>query len=346
MRITTQRPISAIGGLENPEDFCVIPGTGWVMTSAMSGRGIDQAHSSFIHIETHEVLPAYPNTCTFEPDYDAFSETEPPVHFMFHGLDVGTDERGRTVLYQVNHPLDSGPNEGAGRESVEVFLVDLVDGAPSLRWIGAVRSPNYVWGNEVCALPTGGFALTNFVTGSHENFDAVASGEICGQVLEWENRDRGWRVVEGTDVNAPNGIALSRDGRHYFVASWATMQLHKISRSEPHRDRATVDLGALLDNITWTPQGTLLVAGQVSDARTLMQQFAEGNPAMIAPIRAIEVDPETLDARVLVDADPGDRLATTVLQVDHKQVWAGSSACREILVYQPPTSNPRMNADR
>lgn len=300
----------------------------------MSGRGYDQAESFFINIDTREVRPAYPKNCVIDPDAQTYGEAEPPEHFQFHGLDVGVDASGRVMYYQVNHRLESGPNAGRGRESIEVFVIDLDDsGVPSLRWIGGILTPSYIWGNEVCVLPDG-VGLTNFCNGGHDGFDVVSTGDICGQVLEWHRRSDGWQIVEGTDVNALNGIAVSPDGRYYFVASWATGHLHRISREDPHGDRASVDLGALLDNITWTPEGTLLAAGQAANAKVLMDDFAAGVAEMVAPIWAIEVDPDTLETRVLVRANPGDRLATTILKVDETHLWSGSSASSEILVYE------------
>jgi hypothetical protein len=326
----------AIGGLQNPEDLAIISGSEWVITSAMSEPNVGEAQSSFINMRTHEVRPAYPVNCEFELDVARFGDVSPPDAIQFHGLDVVLNENGTHTLYQVNHPLWSGSasDKGVGRESVEVFEIDLKPNGPSLRWIGGVVSPSYVFGNEVCGLPEGGFALTNICSGGPTEFSSIASGGISGHVLEWHDRDTGWRVVEGTDVNAPNGIAISLDGEFYFIASWASMEFHRISRTDPHGSRKTVFTGALLDNITWTPDGSLLVAGQLSNAIDVMNKVTSGHNKLVCPFQAIKIHPETLEVTTLFTANPGDRTASTVLQVNDHEVWTSAGVTDEVLVYK------------
>ena len=255
----------AVDGLANPEDLATIPGTDWIITSAAPNEHaapsepIKKTRSFFVNTRTHEARPAYPDNCTFDLDRERFGDIAPPEAVKFHGLDVIKAEDGTLTLYQVNHALNVGPAaHTVGRESIEVFQIAVTPHGPSLRWRGAIPVPSWVVGNDCCALPEGGVAVTNTSFGGMEGFPMMAAGKSSGQVLEWHDRKQGWSVVEGTDVNGPNGIAISSQGKYYFICSTATKQLHRISRSNPHGDRMTSDIGTLADNVTWTPDRQLL----------------------------------------------------------------------------------------
>ncbi len=149
-----------------------------------------------------------------------------------------------------------------------------------------------------------------------------------GPSLRW----RGWSVVEGTDVNAPNGIAISSQGKYYFICSTATKQLHRISRSNPHGDRRTIDVGTLVDNITWTPDRQLLVAGHVADLSTLMQSVHAGKLGGV--FRATKVDPITMKTKVLLEANVSDCIVSTTLQTGENEIWLGDIGLEnKLLVY-------------
>jgi hypothetical protein len=324
-----------IRGVQNPEDFAVIPGTEWVVTAAKSGAIFEEARSFFVNLRTHEVRPAYPENCVFDLDHERFGEISPPEAVHFHGLDVVRGADGVLTLYQVSHPLSSGPRKGAGRESVEIFEIVVGAEGPSLVWRGAVVAPSFVNGNEVCALPEGGFALTNFALGAM--FSLVAAKGSSGHILEWRDRDSGWRIVEGTDVNAPNGAAISPDEAYYFIASWATQQVHRVSRENPHGDRVTIDTGILNDNITWTPDGRLLVAGPATSADYVFECMAKGTKPQ-ASFRAIKFDPVTMETQILVEDQIPDFFATTAVQISEREVWVSGHPGDRLLVYELPAS--------
>ena len=223
-----------IFGFDNPEDIVLIPGTEWIVSAGYAHGALRRPRSFFVNVRTHEVRPAFPGNCAFDLDRDRFGDIAPPEVISFHGLDVALDDDGRAILYQVNHPVVSEAGVAEGRESVEIFEIHMTPAGPTLRWRGAVTSPSWVTGNDVCALPGGGFALTNTAYRGVDAMPLLRAGHISGHVLEWRSRDEGWRVAEGTNLNAPNGVAASPDGQFLFVASWATGQLHRISRSDPH----------------------------------------------------------------------------------------------------------------
>jgi hypothetical protein len=319
-------------GVENAEDVVAIPGSDWVITGAMSSATAARPRSFFVNIRTHEFRPAWPDNCALDLDRDRFGDVEPPSAYSFHGLDV--IQRGSVIeVYQVNHAPEHGSGAGAGRESVEVFEVDLAPSGPQLRWRGAVLGPAWLGGNDLCALPQGGFAITNFCYPGPEGVKMGMAGGINGNVLEWRNRDEGWRIVEGTDLNFPNGIALAPSGDAYFVAAWGAKKLVRVPHADPHGSRVEIPMEGMIDNITWTPDGAMLLCVQIDDPAALFAKVAQTGK-VDGPFQAVRVDPVTLETMILVaDHVPGF-FATTVLQVAPGEVWASSAMGDRMLAYE------------
>lgn len=319
-----------IVGVENAEDIVAIPGSEWVITGAMSIEATPRPRMFFINTRTHEMRPAWPDDCALDLDRERFGEVEPPGAYSFHGLDV--IRRGSIIeVYQVNHAPEH-VSGGGGRESVEVFEIDLMADGPKLRWRGAVPGPSWLNGNDLCALPEGGFAVTNFSYPGPESMQMGASGGICGNVLEWRNRDEGWTIVPGTDLNFPNGIALAPGGDAYFVASWGLKKLVRVPRRGASVSRAEVPLGGLIDNITWTPDGAMLCCLQIEEVTDLFAKVASPG-TLESAFQAARVDPVTLETKILLAEMVPDFFATTVLQIGEGEIWASSAMGNRILVF-------------
>ena len=56
------------------------------------------------------------------------------------------------MLYAINH---------GGRESVEVFAVDLSQKKPKFTWTGCVVAPEGFWPDAVASVPGGGIVVTS-----------------------------------------------------------------------------------------------------------------------------------------------------------------------------------------
>jgi hypothetical protein len=318
-----------IVGVENAEDIVAIPGSEWVITGAMATADTPRPRMFFINTLTHEMRPAWPDDCAVDLDRKRFGEIEPPSSYSFHGLDV--IQRGSIVeVYQVNHAPEHG--SGGGRESVEVFEIELLASGPSLRWRGAVLGPSWLNGNDLCALPEGGFAITNFSYPGPEAMKMGASGGISGNVLEWRNREEGWTIVPGTDLNFPNGIALAPAGDAYFVASWGLKELVRVPRHGAAVSRAEIPLAGLIDNITWTPDGAMLCCVQIEEANELFAKVASTGK-LESPFQAARVDPTTLETTILVADMVPDFFATTVLQIGEREIWASSAMGDRLLAF-------------
>jgi hypothetical protein len=320
-----------IVGVENAEDIVLIPGSDWVITGAMSIADVHRPRMFFVNIRTHEMRAAWPDNFVVDLDRHRFGDVEPPKAYSFHGLDV--IQRGSAIeVYAVNHSPEDGPSAGQGRESVEIFEVDLLRDGPSLRWRGAALGPVWLGGNDLCALPEGGFAITNFCYPGPEAAKMGRAGGICGNVLEWRNRDEGWVIVPGTDLNFPNGIALAPAGDAYFVASWGTRKVVRVPRADARVSRAEIPMEGMIDNITWTPDGALLCCVQIGDPAALFAKVEAGEKVEL-PFQAVRLDPVTLETRILVADEIPDFFATTVLQIGEREVWASAVMGNRLIAY-------------
>ena len=88
--------------------------------------------------------------------------------------------------------------------------------------------------------------------------ERAARGENTGYVLRW-NAKHGFQQVPGTEGPMPNGIQTTRDGTLMFVALTATGEVRKYDL--PHARLLAAAKVSRPDNLSWSPEGSLLVAG-------------------------------------------------------------------------------------
>ena len=240
----------------NPEDLALLPHAHALVVSQLgSVDGSKPGSLVFFDLATDAVSPAFPPPAAApllpQPGSPQPGCPGPPgPGFDPHGIDLAQRPDGASELLVVNH---------GGRESIELFAVDDVQGAPALVWRGCVLAPPDALLNDVAALPDGGFVTTKSLSRAHPNLGfLLALLRIpSGAVYEWQP-DSGFRELPGTRGAFPNGIAVSRDGKTLFVDEWLSDEVRKIDRKS----------GALLgsadiaspDNLNWSSDGHLLVA--------------------------------------------------------------------------------------
>jgi SMP-30/Gluconolactonase/LRE-like region len=206
-----------------------------------------------------------------------------------HGESLKQKRDGRWALYVVNH---------GGRESIEMFELVPSGGAWALVWRGCeVAQHDY---NDVAILPDGGFVGT-YPTGLSR------TGEATGYVARW-TPGKGESEVPGTRMRLPNGVVVSEDGRYMYVNEFGARLVRKYDLVDGKEgDSAKVDF--LPDNLTWTKEGRLLVAG-VKGARGDCPE-GSGKPC-IDGFGVAEIDPATMHARVIFDSASAEPLISGV----------------------------------
>ena len=274
------------------EDMVAIPGSDWIVVS-----GVLRA----VNVKDRREIPLYSSDPAL--DHARYPACPGPLDgreladrkVYAHGINLRPGPDGRHTLYVVHH---------SGRESVEIFLIDVRGETPTVTWVGCALSPAGVSGNSVAVLPNGGFALTNFLSKSLGAWSGdkgatvrtmFARGEVTGEVWEW-NVGRGWSKVPGSEGAGPNGLEASPDDFHP-------------------------------DNLRWQRDGSLLVAGQRGTVEAVLNDCLTRNDCSGIATSVAAVDPATLEARELVHAYPSNAsfaAGTTGLRIGN-EIWVGST---------------------
>jgi hypothetical protein len=300
--------IQFICGQQGPEDLVLIPGSEWIVVSALAGTG----GIRLANIRDHTTTLVYPTPAAKEEldrkTYDACPgppDASDKAKFQTHGLALRSGRNSLHTLYVVHH---------GGRESIEVFQLDGGAKPPTLTWVGCAIAPQPVGLNSVVALPDGGFAATNFLA---RGVDAGARGKMLagennGEIWEWHS-GTGWKIVPGSEAPGPNGLEISKDGKTFYVAAWGSQSFFRLSRGRTPPQRDSIPLGFRVDNIRWASDGSLLAAGQAGAAPG--PQFSQ----------VVKVNPNTLKVQELIREPYGDSFGagTVAIQVG-KEFWVGS----------------------
>lgn len=313
-----------ICGPQNAEDLTQVPGTSWVIASAMTpGTGLylidtdtkrwDELYPAEVAIARHD-MTIY-GTCPGTPD---------PRTLITHGLNLRPGNAGHSTLYVVSH---------GDREAIEVFDVDASGNRPVLTWTGCVPMPHGLEANSVASFDDGSLVATVLLhPGTY--FEESLAGRPTGAVYRWSPGDAGFTLMRGTELPTNNGIEVSLDQREIYVVSSGLSTIVAFSRSDPSRQlRTTQRLPFTPDNVHMDASGRLITAGMIND-----EPGCGGDPtsagfslAQLAScprgFMAVAIDPATMRATELAQgpANPAFSNATMALAIED-EVWVGTFA--------------------
>ncbi len=290
-------------GLEAVEDLVRVGNTRWLLGSGLGGP---DRPGTLVRVDatakSGEVLYPKPDA-RHAQDLKRFPDCKAPPDlskFNAHGIAIRRTAKDRYQFYVVNH---------GGREAIEMFDIDARSGKPELTWVGCVPMPDDVSINSLDLLVDGGFIATHFYSPSKGGIGAVFSREVTGGLFEWHP---GGKVmgIPGTELSGANGIALSKRGRVIHVAAWGTRELVRFERKGNTVTKRSVQLDFAADNLRWTSDGKLLIAGQKFVARR------EG--------------PAALDGWTVAVTDPDTLVTTKLKEVDGTAAYQGVSSALEV----------------
>ena len=316
-------------GLEHPpEDLLDIPDSRWIIASGMGAPGslysIDSKTKFSKRLAFSVIGGAKPTDQLYKNCPKPLDQTK----FSPHGINARFNKAGPHTLYVVNH---------GERESIEVFDLEVGSQGPKLSWAGCVVMPDRTNPNSVVPLPKDGFAVTSIFDPTDPDLkETMFSGKPTGKIFEW-SPVKGWSIVTGSDLRGNNGLQISSDGQWYFVSGWFGRTLTKLSRNSESGQKKTIDLDFMPDNIRWSNDGDLIVAGH---GTTLADFFGcSGNTDGCEPDSIIiKVDPDTLETTTLLRI-PGNKdfsTASVAVQVEN-EIFLGTFAKSRAAVFPHPT---------
>ncbi|MBN2321902.1 MAG: SMP-30/gluconolactonase/LRE family protein [Acidobacteria bacterium] len=276
--------VEVVCGTVAPEDFERTPDGRFLIVAKM-GRGEERGLDLFeLATQTFVEIPL---SAEKRPDWGEAACTESiGGRIQPHGLSLSKRASGEWQLYVVNHSV---------RESMEMYEL-LPDGAKwKLAWRGCVpaREPY----NDVAALPDGSFVATRPQAIQKEG-QSPFGGAPSGNVAVWTAGD-GERVLPGSEYGYPNGVLVSGDGRFAYISGWATRDLHQYDLTAK-KEVAKCEFNFMPDNLTWTQDGKILAAGIKGVNGNCPP---ESDHPCIQGFKVAEVDPKTLERRILYDND-------------------------------------------
>lgn len=315
-----------VAGVQDPEDLLQLSGTDWIVVSSMQLPDGSPGHLDIIKASAVGSRKAiYPSVETgLRTDALRFPGCTPPDPKLFfpHGINFVRLADGKFEVYAINH---------GGRESVEIFRLAVSAASVQAEWIGCVLLPPHSYGNGIAPLPAGGFVLSNMYDPTDLSFlKKFDAGAPTGNVLAWKP-PHGWSQAIPQKLSGPNGLEVSADGHWLYVSEWSAQRLWKISMDGTQKSQH-IRLAFLPDNLRWTPQGTLLLAGQNAKPSQVMGCDAR-HIACPEKFTVAEIDPVTLNTSILVRGGGcGFGGATGAAMVDG-QLWVGSFRGNRIAKY-------------
>lgn len=251
-----QGNLDFICGPVGSEDIASVPERDAVV---VSGLGLGQPGNLYLintvenNFTTLAITKGKPDAAS---DADCVSPPE-ITERAFSGLDLVATAGTKTKLYAVN----------AKRNAVEIFYWDTK--GYELEWAGCAKMPDDTKINGVAAFRNGDILVTSFFNPQDPAaWEHMASGNASGSVYRKNAGEDTFDIVSGLrEISGPNGLELAEDEKTIYVSAWSAKKL--VSFNTESGVTRELPLSFMPDNISKTPEGELLVAGQDATVRQI-----------------------------------------------------------------------------
>jgi len=320
-----------ICGVTNVEDFAPVPNSKWVIGGDLAAASHPQGHLYLFNTSNHTAMAVKPSEIAIKPDKQAYPDCPGPYDpktFGPHGVDLTRGGGAHRILYAVNH---------GGRESVEVFNVDLSKGKPAFTWVGCMVASKGFWPDAVASLPDGGVMVTSLWDPTDpDKMNKLSNGQSVGALDAW-HPEKGWSQVPGTEgMSGPNGVIVSPDGKQVYIAAWSGRKLVHVNLASDPPKVDSVGTGILTDNVRWGPSDrSILVGGQDATVKQVLTCFESNAVNCNVPFRIYSADPETLK---LTDVVPSGVYGvfgadTGAIEIGN-EIWVSSFRSDRVGIFQ------------
>ncbi|MBM4192133.1 MAG: hypothetical protein FJ196_03620 [Gammaproteobacteria bacterium] len=319
---------------QNPEDFAASPRGTALIISEMGRGGVESRVGRLVAYvpgaagAAGDIRPLWPRASSSRTIVAALEQAklvgDPTCPSLGsaalapHGINARRLEDGRQMLYVVNHGT---------RESIEIFEI-IDDGLEvALKARGCVLAPPDATTNDVVVLSDGGFRVSDsfrrgenmVVSGLRMRFGSHRPG------FAWEWRPgKGYSRVIGSDTGYANGIESSPDGRYLYLNGYFENALIKVDTMTGQRVGEVRVMGP--DNVTWSEDGRLLVASHHASTFDLIKCLGIERGNCGFRFQIVEVDPESLYSRVILDQQGPPIGAATVALPFKGRLYLGTFA--------------------
>ncbi|WP_455387845.1 hypothetical protein [Petrachloros mirabilis] len=338
-----------IVGVYNVEDLIQIPGTRWIVGSGVitGGPGMNDRFilKDYLHVfdaETETGGRVEPGDIAIKADKASYPETTTPPDwetFGPHGIGFGARKGNVITLYAINHGV---------REAVEVFKIDVSGQRPRFTWVGSVLAPEDGFIDAVAWIPgTDGFVVTALLDprDPHGSAAKQMKGEPVGWVREWHPKS-GWKTLPGTEsFSTPNGIIVSEDGRHVFVAASTGARIYRVTRGATDPEVVSAGTSGLPDNIRWSADGkSILIANHTAPPEQFVaaQIAAYGTGGNVYTTWNVErLDPVSMKTEIVMPSGLYAAFggATTAIEAGSR-LWLGSFKSDRVAIFDLHPSTP------
>jgi hypothetical protein len=163
-------------------------------------------------------------------------------------------------------------------------------------------------------------------------------GEPNGWVREW-HRDSGWKTLPGTEnFSTPNGIIVSEDARHVFVAASTGFCIYRVARGGANPDVVSGKVAGIPDNIRWSADGKSILIGvhtaPPEEFATAQYAALQTGGNVYTTFNISRMDPVSMKAEIVMPSGLYGAFggATTAIEVG-KRLWLGSFKSDRVAIF-------------